>query len=255
MILGLICALVCSKLYPVASFGPRASSVGSSVGLGSFPTTTKNPRRAKISCLLLASSNDGNNDLWYPNNSRQPNDEAAAIAATSATVPMDTPARASLPNHLRLEAIPGKGLGVITTVPIPCNTMVGDYVGEVISTPVRDRRYLPSQEHLQDMIDLAWKASRQARGQTISGDYLYAVTMPGGADPIYMDAEDEYESLWTRFINHASPPNNNLTPKSIHESYDGKPRVWFVANRDIAVGEELCFDYGEDYWLPGDQVI
>ena len=219
-----------------------------------MPTMTHiRPRRPK-SCLLFNSYLDDINYLVDPNSSRQSNDEAAA-AVSSDTVPMDTPARASLPNHLRLEAIPGKGLGVITNVPIPCNTIVGDYVGEVISTPVKDRRYLPSQEHLQDMVDLAWKTSRQARGQTISGDYLYAVTMPGGAEPIYMDAEDEYESLWTRFINHASPPNNNLTPKSIHESYDGKPRVWFVANRDIAVGEELCFDYGDDYWLPGDQVV
>lgn len=169
---------------------------------------------------------------------------------------MDTPARQSLPPHFQLKAIPGKGLGVITTVAIPRNTVVGDYNGEVITTEVKDRRYLPSQQHLQQPEDLAWAQSRQQRGQSITGSYLYGVTMPGEADPIYIDAEDEYHSLWTRFLNHAPPPMaNNLNPKSIHESYDGNPRVWFVSNRDIQVGEELCFDYGDDYWLPGDEVF
>ncbi len=77
----------------------------------------------------------------------------------------------------------------------------------------------------------------------------------GGVQPFFIDAEDEYESLWTRFLNHAPLPYGNVHPKSIHESYDGKPRVWFVANRNIDVGEEICFDYGDDYWLEGDDVV
>ena len=28
----------------------------------------------------------------------------------------------------------------------------------------------------------------------------------------------------------------------------GNPRVWFVAIRDIEVGEELLYDYGDEYW-------
>ena len=171
------------------------------------------------------------------------------------SLPMDTPARQSFPDHLELTPIPGKGLGVVTKVPIPCNTVVGDYTGEVLTREVKDRRYLSTQQRLQQAEDLAWAQLRMQRGQTITGDYLYGVTMPGGSDPIYIDAEDEYESLWTRFLNHASPPGNNVNPKSIHQSYDGKPRVWFVSNRDIDVGEELCFDYGDDYWLPSDQVF
>jgi len=184
--------------------------------------------------------------------SSEPDQEAPL--AQEGEVPMNTPARQSLPDHLELRPIPGKGLGVITKVPIACHSVVGDYVGEVITTQVKDRRYLDVQKHLRDAHDVEWETSRIERGQTVSGDYLYGVTMPGGADPIYIDAEDEYESLWTRFLNHASPPDNNVNPKSIHESYDGKPRVWFVANRDIQVGEELCFDYGDDYWLPGESV-
>ena len=46
---------------------------------------------------------------------------------------MNTPARQSMPDHLRLESIPGKGLGVITKVKIPAGTVVGDYKGEVMT--------------------------------------------------------------------------------------------------------------------------
>jgi SET domain-containing protein len=31
--------------------------------------------------------------------------------------------------------------------------------------------------------------------------------------------------------------------------------VWFVAKRDIEPGDEICFDYGDDYWLEGDDVV
>jgi SET domain len=100
----------------------------------------------------------------------------------------------------------------------------------------------------------------------MTGSYLYGVSMPAtrtlngavvvAADPIYIDAEDEYCSTWTRFLNHASSlGKNNLNPKSIHESYNGQPRVWFIANRNIEPGEELCFDYGDDYWLPQEHVV
>lgn len=166
-----------------------------------------------------------------------------------------TPARQSLPEHLSLSDIPGKGTGVITNVLIPMGTVVGDYVGEVLTAEEKDRRYLKSQAHLRLPADDEWRESRLARGQTVTGTYLYGVTVPNGP-PIYIDAEDEYESLWTRFLNHAPPPfAANVNPKSIHESWNGKPRVWFVSMRDIDIGEEVCFDYGDDYWLPEDNVV
>ena len=215
--------------------------------------STRRPTRAidqEVTTLRVSATN---NDLF--------NDDSKAI-------PMDTPARQSLPSHLEFQAIPGKGLGVVTKVVIPSNTVVGDYKGEIMTTDVKDRRYLSSHaQYMQLPEDLAWAQSRRDRGQGLTGSYLYGVTMPtvstststsvASADPIYICAEDEYESLWTRFLNHASPAagGNNLSPRSIHESWDGNPRVWFVSNRDIQVGEELCFNYGEDYWLPGDEVV
>lgn len=184
-------------------------------------------------------------------------------------VPMDTPARQSLPPHLSLTPVPGKGLGVVTNVPIASGALVGHYEGEVMSEEVKDRRYLSSLRDSLTDEDRTWIQSRLDRGQTLTGCYLYGVALPdddvygrfdrSGGSPatprrIFVDAEDEHRSLWTRFVNHASPPNDNVAPKSVHESWDGKPKVWFVAKRDIAPGEEICFDYGDDYWLEGDEV-
>ena len=170
-------------------------------------------------------------------------------------IEMNTPARQSMPDHLRLEAIPGKGLGVITNVKIPAGTVVGDYKGEVMTEEEKDRRYLESFAHLRQPEDEEWTKSRVERGQTITGTYLYGIDVPNKKTQIFVDAEDEYHSLWTRFLNHASPPANNVNPKSLAAGMDGKPRVWFVSIRDIEVGEEICFDYGDDYWLPEDNVV
>lgn len=176
------------------------------------------------------------------------------------TVPMDTPARQSLPSHLCLRSMPGKGLGVICQKPIANGEVVGEYKGEVMFEDVKDRRYISSLKDEQTEEDQQWVQSRLDRGQTLTGCYLFGITLPPNykdqtATRIYVDAEDEYESLWTRFLNHASLPFSNVHPKCIHESYDGKPRVWFVANRNIEVGDEICFDYGDDYWLEGDDVV
>jgi SET domain-containing protein len=34
----------------------------------------------------------------------------------------------------------------------------------------------------------------------------------------------------------------------------GQPRVWFVSTRPIAAGEELLFDYGDNYWDDPEEV-
>jgi len=55
-------------------------------------------------------------------------------------------------------------------------------------------------------------------------------------------------SLPHRYINHAPAHSTrcNLAPRVDF----GRQLVWFEASRDIAVGEELSFDYGPDYNAP-----
>jgi len=47
---------------------------------------------------------------------------------------------------------------------------------------------------------------------------------------------------YTRFINHSDEPNAFLVVSSRWKT------ARFEALRDIAPGEEIFFDYGEDYW-------
>ena len=65
---------------------------------------------------------------------------------------------------------------------------------------------------------------------------------------LYVDAEDGTRSNWCRFINHAPEPECNLRCRSLAADMHGNPRIWFVALRDIEAGEELLYDYGDNYW-------
>lgn len=224
---------------------------------------TNHQRNVGITVLQTSSTSAYLDSLTRHLIDRQPlpdNKSPRTASEHDAVVTMNTPARQSLPSHLILCSFPNKGLGVITTIPISKGDFIGEYKGEVFNEEVKDRRYLPSKT--KTLEDEKWIQSRVERSQTLTGCYVYGISIPptksnnySTNQRIYIDAEDEYKSLWTRFLNHASPPYNNCNPKSVHESYDGKPRVWFVASRDIEVGEELCFDYGDDYWLEGDEVV
>ncbi|MEC7840288.1 MAG: SET domain-containing protein-lysine N-methyltransferase [Chlamydiota bacterium] len=53
-----------------------------------------------------------------------------------------------------------------------------------------------------------------------------------------------HEGNILRFVNHSDLPN--LSPTCVVDR--GLVRIVFVANRDIKEGEQLTFNYGEDYW-------
>lgn len=243
-----VCTLLGSAAFPcyatIAAYNPSAY------------TSTTSLRYSSTSAYLDSLSRNHNDAIASPSSetSTQPATEQQP------SIPMHTPARQSLPPQFTLRAFPNKGLGVVTTIPISKGEFIGEYKGEIFTEEVKDRRYLQSKAKTTE--DEEWIQSRMDRDQTVTGCYVYGITIPptksnnfNTNQRIYVDAEDEYESLWTRFLNHASPPLNNCNPKSVHESYNGEPRVWFVASRDIEVGEELCFDYGDDYWLDGDDVV
>ena len=76
-------------------------------------------------------------------------------------------------------------------------------------------------------------------------DDTYALVLPGWdatghddpeAAPVYFDLTDQ-----TRWINHACDPNTEIDSRYDHER--GAVRAWWVATRDIEIGEELTYDY------------
>ena len=100
-----------------------------------------------------------------------------------------------------------------------------------------------------------WFKARQDKKVSTTGEYLFAISSSLGAEPdIFIDAEDPWRSNWCRFINHSS--DANLRVKSLaYSGYTQGPRVWFVSTRPIEAGEELCFDYGEEYWFEEDKPV
>jgi hypothetical protein len=137
---------------------------------------------------------------------------------------------------------PGKGFGAFATRSFEKEEIVGDYVGEKLTLREKDARYLGREQNWRDRI---WLASRRARGVTASGTYIFQVD-----DDLFVDAEDPVHANWCRYINHHNDPNMRV--KSLAYAFGGEPRVWFVATRDIAPGEELSFDYGDEYWVETD---
>mmetsp|Transcript_12514 Transcript_12514/g.21881 ORF Transcript_12514/g.21881 Transcript_12514/m.21881 type:complete len:210 (-) Transcript_12514:356-985(-) len=142
-----------------------------------------------------------------------------------------------------------KGLGAFATQRIPMGTLVGVYGGEIMSNKEVKARYWGKRE--MDAEDRAWVNSRKQRGQGITGNYL--VEMPNGS---YVDGEDADISSWCRFMNHAQEghESGNCNVKAFTRTMEGDdhhdyPRMYAI--EDIEVGEELCWDYGQYFFIGG----
>ncbi len=71
-------------------------------------------------------------------------------------------------------------------------------------------------------------------------------------DDTYIDAVDAANSSIARYANHCKPTdvkrgfafgNNCVFKRNLRHT-----RGWLCAARDIAAGEEIFADYGDDYW-------
>lgn len=71
-------------------------------------------------------------------------------------------------------------------------------------------------------------------------DDTYALVLPGEdsglGDQFFWDL-----ACQTRWFNHSCDPNSEVQSKWDHEA--NTVRAWWVALRDIAVGEEILYDY------------
>ncbi|XP_061387552.1 homeobox protein 5 [Musca vetustissima] len=109
-----------------------------------------------------------------------------------------------------------KGWGVRSMVHIPKGTFVATYTGEILTDHEADRRMDDSY-----FFDLG-------NGHCIDANYYGNVS---------------------RFFNHSCEAN--ITPVRVfyeHQDYRF-PKIAFFTSRDVESGEELCFDYGEKFWL------
>jgi len=152
-----------------------------------------------------------------------------------------TPDLSQRDHGVHIAKSPGKGMGAFASCRFAARETVGDYTGEMVSLERHEARYGGSREGWTAE-DAEWLASREARDVSVTGEYVVRIT-----DDLFVDAEDPDASSWCRFINHDAKPN--LALKVLPKGIAGKPRVWFVALRNIEVKDELCFDYGPDFWV------
>lgn len=108
------------------------------------------------------------------------------------------------------------GYGLFTKEPIGKGSYAGEYTGIVRKN---DRRYTKP-----------------------LNDYCFEYPVPDQIGRSYVI--DAMDGNLTRFINHSSQPNL----KAIHVFLEGYYHLIFVALQDIAIGTQLCYDYGHSYW-------
>ena len=103
------------------------------------------------------------------------------------------------------------GWGVYATQPIPEDTRIVEYKGELVSQEEawrREQRYLPRQRIWLFTINTRW-----ARDAAVGGNVA-------------------------RYINHSCNPNCYVEIFGHH--------IWILASREIRKGEELVYDYNTD---------
>ena len=113
---------------------------------------------------------------------------------------------------------PNKGVGLFALRDLAEGAVLDRYTGLYMDVAEYDRRF-------ED-------------GLT-SGDYVMKLN-----SGVLVDAEDATRSSWVRYINH-SKRKANTEPIDLVGSLD----ILFIqTTRDIAAGEEILFEYGDDYW-------
>lgn len=117
--------------------------------------------------------------------------------------------------------VEGIGRSIRTTRAFKQNEILMRYFGEVISP----------QEALR----------RDAAGPQVGHFYRYDFEVK---DKKYVLDATPDDGTYGRLISH-SRKNPNVLPKPVE--IDGCPAIIFKAMKDIAAGEELCYDYGEHH--------
>lgn len=155
--------------------------------------------------------------------------------------------RSAASEGILIEDTNDKGLGAFTAILILAGAWVGEYEGEILTRKEVEARYWETRK--LNAKDRRWSKSRKKRNMGMSGDYLFDM-----GDDLFIDGEDADCSSWSRFMNHAAEGTTecNVETRCTRQIWDGEkyvqPRLWFVAKRDIQNGEELSYDYGDEYW-------
>eukprot|EP00916_Digyalum_oweni_P016670 GHVL01027325.1.p1 GENE.GHVL01027325.1~~GHVL01027325.1.p1 ORF type:complete len:1051 (+),score=213.93 GHVL01027325.1:376-3153(+) len=119
--------------------------------------------------------------------------------------------------NIKVVPTPGKGSGVMAQCNIAKGEFVYEYVGEVLN---RDQ-WIDRAQQLNMMRTTHW--------------YMMEMSHPEG--PFIIDASQQGNIA--RYINHSCNPNCQADRWIVN----GDSRIGITARRDIAIGEEICYNY------------
>ena len=152
---------------------------------------------------------------------------------------------------------PEKGMGAFAAQPLAPGLEIGRYSGEVLTLGEMITRYggggdTDSPFEFDAANEQAqWVAERAARGVGVTGTYLFnAGVCPISRKTVLVDAEDPQVANFTRYINHSVHKANLIVTYEVlptAEDGPGEPLIRFLTDRQIMVGEELLFDYGDGF--------
>jgi SET domain-containing protein len=130
------------------------------------------------------------------------------------------------PVRLTIKETAGMGEGVFACSEIPSGTECCEYEGKLIFIGKKPRR---------------GKFPPDVDEHTKSGNFSYFLKSKKTSDVYCIDANES--TGFGRKINHSKKLRNVKT--EIVEANIGHPRLFFRAIRDIKIGEQLFYDYGE----------
>ena len=118
-----------------------------------------------------------------------------------------------MPVPFEIRQSPMQGLGAFATEHIPVGVRLIEYAGERLTPAEAEARYpdLPGERH---------------------HTYLFAIDDDDGNEVVVDAAVNGNEA---RFINHSCAPNCDAVVEG--------GRIWIETIRDVAVGDELAYDY------------
>lgn len=114
--------------------------------------------------------------------------------------------------EIKPSSIPGIGLGLFAKVPIAKGDTIGYYTGKILTD-----------------------------NQANSNKYCYSKYLLWICEDHWIWGEGKL-SNYTRYMNHSEKPNILLVTSTRWKT------ARFEALKKIAAGEELFFDYGDEYW-------
>ena len=129
-----------------------------------------------------------------------------------------------------LETDDGRGMGLfVAGQAIEAGTYLFDYAGKLIEQWEYDELY------------------PRAHASGPFADYAVGILMDDGRS-VYVDAADPRESNLARFMNHDAVAPNCHAWTLTNPVGNVPPRVLIFVGIDVAPGEELVWDYGDEYW-------